>query len=355
MVSNLSLAQTEFLKTHYAARGPKWCAEQLQISLKRAKRAGKRFGLRVDLLQFRRKASHEYRVNPDAFITPTKKDIAYLLGMLWADGSVCFSTSSPSVILSQVATDMVDLRPILERTGQWRFTYRPANGSHQESARAYTSNRPLAEHLGAHGYRAKSKVSACAIIQTIPVELRHLFFRGLFDGDGCLHFRRGEKQRVALTIASDYEQDWTFMEKLCQELRVDYRINRIVHRERTACGRQHRASTFWINRHRSIHAFLSYVYCGREADGLGLNRKWTLWQDFQQLTFRSGNRYMGVRRRDHSERWVADIPKRFGVPAPVRVGVFDSEEEAYRAQQAKIVELKLGYDPERLNGEMRAA
>lgn len=341
----------DFLRTNYETLGPRGCAKALNVSLSHVQRNASAHGIRMPKSGRNRlhrnamlKPHDQYAVNPSQFMNVNTPEAAYVLGMIWADGHVSYEGCTPCISMCQVNSDMNLIRLVLDRTGRWRYSsVKKRKDSHQQATVAATSNRPLADYLTQHGYRSKSTQSACSILSTIPDHLKHYWFRGLFDGDGCLFEAKQDRpnNHCGAQISSHLKQDWTHLEKLSEALRIDYRIHRTIRNRTTAKGDTQGESTFILGAMRDARVFLDYIYQGRSTDRIGLDRKWTKWLDIKSIRFsRGNNRYLGVSRNGHG--WRTVIPaKRYGLPKRIYVGMFSGEEEAYLAQQDMIKHLGL--------------
>lgn len=349
----------EWVRTNYDRLGLAGCAETLGVTKHKMSKVARKHGIKMTREAIRQrqiehniKTDEQYPVNPSQFTNVTALEAAYLLGLIWADGHLGGLNGSDRIHISQASVDMLDILRILNKTGRWHMFHRRRIEGNVPASVASTANRKLGSYLAAHGYRGKATGSADAILATIPDHLKHYWFRGLFDGDGSLFFKRG-KQAVdkVWSIASDYDQDWGYLERLCDQLGIGYCINRTINKEEKMTGRRNRSSTLAIRRQRDIHAMMEYLYQGRTEDGIGLDRKWKQWCEFREIAFPSGNnRYVGVTQHSNPNWWIAKISKRLGAIKEIRVGYYRSEQEAYDAQQAKMTELGLTIRRERFWG-----
>lgn len=152
-----------------------------------------------------------FGVNVTQFLDITQPEVAYLLGLLWADGYIVRT----EVRLELISTDLNVLKPLLNSIGEWKYYSRLRNGESNKMTTAVTSNRRLVEFLIEHDYKDKSNVSADKILTKIPDELKHYWFRGFIDGDGFV-----DKTRVRIIVSGSYCQDWSFVSNLCEELNI---------------------------------------------------------------------------------------------------------------------------------------
>lgn len=201
------------------------------------------------------RTNDEFNINIEQFINIQKPEVVYILGFLWADGYIVRN----EIRLEIVKDDLDAIKPILESIGKWTYSYRNRNGC-RASGRATTSNKKLKEFLVEHDYDKKSYVSADKILSKIPNELKHYFFRGLVDGDGCIYVLKNKKR---ISVSGSYEQNWFFIDNLCYELKISAYTYRII-------NSTSKYSTIEINGNNAI-ILGDYIYKGKL---FGLNRKY---------------------------------------------------------------------------------
>lgn len=210
-----------------------------------------------------------FSVEPSQFYNPSTPEVAYLLGLLWADGYV-LKKEKPIVNRISLAVQREDFDvflPILEKVGKWRVSYRKKKGK-KEQGEADISNRPLVDFLNQHEYTSKSNSNACKILNLIPENLKHYWFRGLFDGDGCI-YHHADGKHIKLSVCSSYEQDWKHLEDLFHHLDEKRFFIR-----RTKRKNKHSHSKVEVMKRSSILKFLDYIYSGYDVDKIGLPRKY---------------------------------------------------------------------------------
>lgn len=358
MQTNILLGIEDFVKRNYAQIGRRGCARELKVTEEEVESVKRKFGLKLSKeglkrvrLEYAAKQNHECNVNPETFINILIPEAAYILGLIWADGNICDKQTTPGISIRQVTTDMGEIKKILDKTGKWNYCENKTQENCQHSSRAYTTNRTLYNYLFGHNYGSKSKESADSIVNTIPDKFKHLFFLGLFDGDGCLFVREANPQGYLFSIASSFEQDWSFMIRLCENLKIDYRIHRKIQKNKRKDGLSNCASSsFIVSRHSDIKELMKWIYQSRDLDGIGFSRKWQKWQTFLSLKIASSTRYTGIRKRLRENFWSAEIPNKYGLGKTIDLGRFPSEEEAYKAQQSKISEMGLVQKREIISG-----
>ncbi len=127
------------------------------------------------------------------------------------------------------------------------------------------SNKEIYNFLIEHNYDKKSYISADKILSKIPDDLKHYFFRGLIDGDGSFYFKDYTRQ---FAITSSYDQDWTYFERLCENLGIKYNIKRIINFNKKT-KKENKSSVLRILG-KEIIKLGEYIYNG---DDFGLSRK----------------------------------------------------------------------------------
>lgn len=147
---------------------------------------------------------------------------AYILGFIWADGYV--TNDGRHFNVCGVEDDINEIEWLFDKLGNWckHIDNREKYGW-KTSKTLIGSNIEIYNFLIENDYDKKSQVSADKILTKIPDELKHYFIRGLIDGDGCFYYKDNGRQ---FALASTYEQDWFYFEKLCNELNIKYTIKR---------------------------------------------------------------------------------------------------------------------------------
>lgn len=198
------------------------------------------------------------------------KEIAYILGLLWADGHVTFANNkakTPIIKHNSKPEDNFIFLDIFNKTGKWNtFTSKNigtfSTGNNYISTN-WVSSRLIGEFLIDNDYRNKTK-SPDKIINKIPDDLRRFWFMGFFDGDGSVTIIKNGHHSVAFT--SDKNQDWKFMINLFESININgYKI-RI---QSTKYGSR---SQIRITNKLDIIKFDQYLYQDAD-DNIGLKRK----------------------------------------------------------------------------------
>lgn len=238
------------------------------------------------------------KIDCKKFMDVNSPEIAYFLGFLWADG--CIYTKKKYTYLIQIAIiseDFKYLEPILKNIGEWNYNkYKPIPIKWKEKTLAAAYSKELVNWLYSVGYI--NKENPHNVVNIIPTELRKFFWRGLFDGDG--NATCTDKTKVC-GIASSYNQDWTALEILCEELNVKYFIQK-RDRDKGKC------SNFGVSSRDGIIKFLSFIYDGYEIDRIGFGRKYEklkmLVKNKDEYLKRRTSIHKGISFRKDRNRWV---------------------------------------------------
>lgn len=253
------------------------------------------------------------------FISVTTTEVAYLLGFLWADGHVCAANNG--IVVDCVKDDMDVLEPVFDRTGVWRKASMSRQG--KRPSRVFrTYNPALCAYLGSCGYQSKATRSQEAILSTIPSHLHRFFWRGYFDGDGCIYI--SPRTTAKVSIAGSYDQDWTSFKRLAVQLGIPTQVTK-RHDKRS------RSSTIFVLGQHNILAFLRWIYQGFDTDRIGLKRKHDKYLAVEQHVSKrplANTGYIGVI-RVNSGRYIARLITG-GKKAKVvhYLGTFDTAKEA---------------------------
>lgn len=202
------------------------------------------------------------RVNIDDFYNIKKKEICYLLGLIWADGYLSKKTNSLG--LECVHDDMVYFKQVLDEIGRWCYynRKRDRNGVECKSlTNAHITDPLLHKFLKENDYLEKSQKSSEKIVSKIPNELVRYFFLGMIDGDGCFYYKKNVSSQF--TISGTKEQDWSCIENIIKSQKIRYTI--VVTKS---------SSVLRITNKKDIKKIGDYVYSTIENDNIGLKRKY---------------------------------------------------------------------------------
>jgi len=182
---------------------------------------------------FNKKGINEkYNVDHFQFFNIDNIIIAYILGLIWADGSISkngFRISLHCKYDKDINSDYNTFIKILNLIGNWNdYHYDRYDKRTKKTYRKgefQTTNRHLYNFLKKMDYDKKSYVSPTKILNNIPKDLHSHFFRGYSDGDGSFYHKNSTTQYA---VASTVQQDWGFMINKLDELGIKYTVKRVV-------------------------------------------------------------------------------------------------------------------------------
>ena len=210
-------------------------------------------------------------INLKLFEKIRDKEIAYILGLLWADGHVTFANNNAKTpIIKHTAknSDNIIFKEILKFSGKWNsFQYKNV-GSYAKTPNTisvnWVSNRNFGQFLINNQYRNKTQ-SPEIILEKIPIELKSYWFRGFFDGDGSVTIKNKGHHSIAFT--GNEKQDWGFVVDLFNNIDIkNYKI-------RIVCSRRGKSSQIRITNKKDLQKFENYIYSDFDDYQLGLLRK----------------------------------------------------------------------------------
>jgi len=256
--------EDEYIISNYKY-GTKACANKLRISYDTLLYRAIFLGIKKS-----KKGKRNSKIPLKIFTEDFIKESVYILGLIWADGSV----RDRKIISSFRYDDGIIFEQFFNKTGQWKCSdLMPTRGKLQRKIIGYSTD--LCEFLVKNDYNVKTSASADKILSKIPENLKHYWFRGLFDGDGYITYcTRGS---YFLCICSSYEQNWRYMASLCEKLKIKYQIRQNIQKN------GNKSSEFCITNKNGIKLFCEYIYGNRENDLIGLNRKYSKWIEIKNF------------------------------------------------------------------------
>lgn len=156
----------------------------------------------------------------DSLCQLNSPEIAYVLGLIWADGHVENNPDAYKVSFTLLKTDFENILDMLNKTGEWivkSSTRKCESRNSKEITKAYVCSKEICHFFVENDYEIKSTTSPDKILSKIPENLRHYWWRGYFDGDGWMGKNR-------LSITSSKTQDWSFVHKLGDILQIKFRV-----------------------------------------------------------------------------------------------------------------------------------
>jgi hypothetical protein len=248
--------------------GSKFCAKHLKKSVYAivSKKDSLKLRLTEEQLSILKQSSKVKKVNPDQFFNIQTPELAYFLGYFWADGSILSGDYLISLIIC--SSDAEVLKEIFYKIGEWptaSYT-RKRNGKDFHSTSFRVGNKVIWTFLKDHDYHIKSGASADKILSKIPDHLKHYWWRGYFDGDGYW-----SPDGLLASFTSGTYQDWSFAEKLCNDLGVSFDIFR---KRYSKDGKIVGNSAIIMKKAPNLIKFGQYIYQNYENDKIGLYRKY---------------------------------------------------------------------------------
>ena len=216
MTYKIDKEEGEFIRKFFPIFGVGYCRKKLNKTTSQ---------IESYVLNNNIKSNRNYNCNIRDYLDIDNPNVIYTLGFLWADGSLSKSSKN-SYLISVTVTkrDEKYLKKVLKKWNdfKWGIFNRPAfkriykgqeiNG--KPCTNFYLSDKYISTFLVNNDYLIKSGASADKIISQIKTELKYLFFRGYFDGDGSISYNNNYRK---VQFSSCREQDWTFIIKLCKE------------------------------------------------------------------------------------------------------------------------------------------
>lgn len=145
------------------------------------------------------------------------KNLAYYLGLLWADGYV----TKNKAIIELDETDFINIKKIIKNIGEFRYTTRQRkNRSKKISVCSLHSIIQCSWLINEFSFDKKSYISPNNLLDYIPDNLKNYFYKGYFDGDGCIYLGNDKRKCYQLCFCGNFNQDWSFIETLFLKLNI---------------------------------------------------------------------------------------------------------------------------------------
>ena len=155
-------------------------------------------------------------------INPTTPGAAYILGLIWADGTI----KDGAIRLEIVKEDLLDIKNLFLGCGNWAY-YERSRPNRKPVASMNIKSWSLFDFLSSHGYLLKKGNVPCTIIDVIPEHLKKFWYLGYWDGDGNFYFNKKTKA-FQVAASGPYEADWHFLQKMFERLNVSTNIARVI-------------------------------------------------------------------------------------------------------------------------------
>jgi len=264
-----------FLKSKYPTCGADYCSQELNRTIGSIHTMAGKLNLKLNdetriniLKESRIKDFDSYKINPSKFLKIENSEVAYFLGLMWSDGSICKKTYKIS--LEIIKDDLEVILPYLNRIGEWSIYERDRNGWKTQKT-ITTSNYYIHSFLVENDYLIKSTASPDKILSKIPKNLQHYFFRGLIDGDG--HFK-DKNGNYYFCITGDKNQKWDACENLFNNLKLNYKIKKNK-------NKKGQSSIIKITNKKDIAKLGDYIYKNYGKDNIGFPRKYQIYKSIK--------------------------------------------------------------------------
>jgi hypothetical protein len=258
--------EIEFLKTKFPIFGAEYCAKYLNRTKCSIKTKTYSLGIKLNK-----------RIDVEQFFNIKTKEIAYILGLLWADGHITFANNTaktPIIKHTSKPSDNIIFLEILNKIGKWNSFTTKNIGSYAKEIKNisinWVSSRLIGEYLIQNQYRNKTE-SPSLILSKIPNNLKVYWFRGYFDGDGSVSIKNKGYHSIAFT--GHEKQDWKFIVDLFNEIGI------IDYRHRIIKSRDGKSSQIVISKKEELFKFENYLYFDYDINPLGLYRKRIQFKD----------------------------------------------------------------------------
>lgn len=226
-------------------------------------------------------SAKKYFIDNEKFMNLDIPEYIYILGFIWADGHI---SSKNNIELYTSSKDFINIKNILLKSGNWCIYKK--DKFLKKTNKTYTSytfrvcDKKLSRFLINLDFKEKSIKSPYKILNLIPNNLKHHFFRGYFDGDGSFSIYNNEKT-CKFGLTSTLNQDWTFIDKLFSDININhykiYKYKRIVGN----------SSYVSISNKSDIILIGEYVY--KNSDGLRLERKFKTYNKIKNANIKKAS------------------------------------------------------------------
>jgi hypothetical protein len=198
----------------------------------------------------------------ELFGVVSDKKIAYLLGLLWADGYIL--TNKSGIGISMIRNDINDLLDVIPpKPIKFSCYFRQRKGK-QPSKTVVINDKILVEMLN-RKFSYDTKSNKFFDYNSIDERFYGDFLRGYLDGDGHIG-------KTKVSFSACYNYDWTNMINLLKLLNIEeYKIRLYISKK------GHKSSTFIVNRKANSKKLLDFIYSDFIYNKIGLSRKFNAW------------------------------------------------------------------------------
>lgn len=196
---------------------------------------------------------------------------AYVLGLLFADGSISGKNGRVSLVLQEGDGPLLhQINSLIQNTCPIRYTTRTTpSGNVKMYARLSFHDRKVAADLSKYGL-IPNKTYGMQLPVLSPELYRH-FIRGFWDGDGNIYLGKQTKQWRPVSVAAT--SNTIFCEQLRDIIETQIGIHFSV---RKAHSDNEKISQLSLSNVRGVRSFLDFIY--KDAH-VYLQRKYNKYQD----------------------------------------------------------------------------
>lgn len=166
--------------------------------------------------------NRKYHIKEDFFNNIDNEKKAYILGLIYADGSHNTKYNTITFSLQEKDRDILDkITNIIQPTKPLMFL-KKRKDTHQNQYRLSISNEHISKTLLKYGV-IENKSFAIRFPIFIPEHLIHHFVRGYFDGDGCISiYKIKEKYKsCSISIVSNEEFLLSIQDLMVKKLKLN--------------------------------------------------------------------------------------------------------------------------------------
>jgi len=246
-----------FLRENYHL-GSEYCSENLKIPKQSIRSKASELKLK-----------RGFKTN-DILLDTTNKYSCYMLGYLWADGSVFKNNHNKVTSIMISKEDYLDIKEIFDVFGDWYtkdMSKYKKKEHHKDLMLIKTTNPRIFNFLEKHDFCIKSHVSPEKILSKI--NNHHYFWRGFLDGDGYIKHIK-DSNSYGVIFSSTFNYDWSSLETYCEKNSLNY--NKYKYTQKSG-----KNSLFCIQRKKDMLDFLNLIY----QDFFGLERKYLTYLNFR--------------------------------------------------------------------------
>lgn len=274
-------------------------------------------------VSIREKGSRNYNINKDFFVNIDTSQKAYILGFIFADGSIHKSRYSLSIELSGEDGYILEQMRTLFYNGNNFPTIHIRKIGNFEYKKLHISSKEFVKNL-INLNVMPNKTHKMDFPMSIKKDLLPHFIRGFFDGDGTVGlYNYNGKNKISVGFCG-LENFLLHIKSILSDANIN--TGKLISIQKSS-PQIKRLSVYAIA---SLIKFYNFIY--KDSD-MFLKRKREKFEEIIKLVSKSrfinkqkgdGNKYKGVSFDTDRQKWIAYSNRKF-------VGRFDKEEEAAAA------------------------